>query len=175
MLKRVRQVWAAFTARITPADEVYVAEHLNAREQLLFWQMGLAEQYHALQVAQTAMNLAMRHTNVNRELLRKAALLHDVGKQRGDVSTADKIITVLVHALSPRTGRIIARPGQGGMYANLRHAFYIYGHHARRGAKLADNAGVEKPVVDWIRRHHKEPSAGDPLELQLLQAADNQH
>jgi len=175
VFRRVRQVQAALFARITPADEVYIAEHLNSREQHLFWKMAVADQYHALQVAKTVLRMADEHQVVERELLRKAALLHDVGKMRGDISTIDKIITVLVHALSPRAGRILARPGRGGLIANLRHAFYIYGHHARRGAKLAAQAGVAAPVVEWIRRHHQKLTTDDPLELRLLQAADNQH
>lgn len=175
MLKRVKQVWAALVARLTPADELYIAEHLNSREQQLFWQMALVDQFHALQVARTAMDFADRTPGVDRELLRKAALLHDVGKIRGDISTMDKIITVLVHAVSPRAGRIIARPGKGNKIANLRHAFYIYGHHARRGAKLAANAGVETSVVTWIRRHHQKLTPDDPPELRLLQESDSKH
>jgi len=175
VFKRARQVWAALVARITPADELYIAEHLNSREQQLFWQMALVDQFHALQVTKSAMDLADRYPEVDRELLRKAALLHDVGKMRGDISTLDKIITILVHAVSPRAGRIIARSGKGGKIANLRHAFYIYGHHARRGARLAANAGLEAPVVDWIRRHHQKLTADDTLEFRLLQEADSKH
>lgn len=175
MFRRVRQVRAALCARITPNDEVYIAEHLSSRAQQLFWRMAVADQYHALQVAKTALRLAERQQGVERELLRTAALLHDVGKLRGDISTLDKIITVLVYALSPRTGRMLARPGRGGKIANLRHAFYIYGHHARRGAKLAAQAGVAAPVVEWIRRHHRNLTADDPPELRLLQAADNEN
>jgi putative nucleotidyltransferase with HDIG domain len=175
VFKRTKQVWAALIAHLTPVDEIYIAEHLNSREQQLFWQMALVDQFHALRVAKTAVALAERHPEVRRDLLRKAALLHDVGKMRGDISTLDKIITVLVYAVSPRVGRSIARPGKGGRIANLRHAFYIYGHHARRGAKLAANAGLEAPVVDWIRRHHQELTPADPWELRLLQAADKEH
>ena len=85
MFQRVRQVRAALFARITPADEVYIAEHLNSRAQQLFWQMAVADQYHALQVAKTALRMAEKHQGVERELLRTAALLHDVGKRRGDM------------------------------------------------------------------------------------------
>lgn len=175
VLKRVKQVWAALTARITPEDELYVAEYLNSREQGLFWNMALPDQYHALQVARTAMELAKGYANVNCTLLRRAALLHDVGKMRGDVSTFDKILTVLVYQASPRLGRIIARPGKGGTILNVRHAFYIYGHHARRGAKLAALAGVEQEMIELIRRHHQKPQATDSLELKLLREADSMH
>jgi putative nucleotidyltransferase with HDIG domain len=175
VFKRAKQVWAALTARITADDQLYVAEYLNSREQGLFWQMDLPEQYHALRVAQTAMELAEAYPAVDRELLRKAALLHDIGKMRGDISTADKIVTVLVHRFTPRMGRIIARPGKGNKIANLRHAFYIYGHHARRGAKSAANAGVEPAVVELIRRHHQKSAHTDSVELKLLRKADNRH
>lgn len=175
MFKRAKQVRAALTARITPEDRVYISKHLSDREQKLFQSMAPVDQYHAIQVAKSALELANQYPETDRDVLRKAALLHDVGKLRGDISTLDKIATVLVHAISPRLERLIAHPGKGGTFANLRHAFYIYGHHACRGAKLAADAGVEPKVVEWICRHHQKPQSDDTLEFRLLLEADNKH
>lgn len=175
VLRRAKQVWSALVARITPEDQLFVAEHLNDQEQELFWQMALVDQYHAIQVAKTAMQMAVHHSVVDHVALCKAALLHDVGKKQGDISTCDKILTVLVHAISPQLERMVARPGKGGQIDNLRHAFYIYGHHACRGARFAAQAGVEPQIIKWISRHHQTPLPTDPIELKILQEADDRH
>jgi HD superfamily phosphodiesterase len=87
MLNRINQVISALTAKITEQDETFVAKQLNAREQKLFWQMNLPDQRHALNVTYTALRLAQNKSGLNLAALTKGALLHDVGKVRGDVST----------------------------------------------------------------------------------------
>lgn len=175
MLNRLRQVWSALTARISPADRAFVARHLNAREERLFWDMAVPDQRHALNVAYTALSLAVVDPRVDRALLVKCALLHDVGKKRGDVSTLDKILTVLVHRLRPHWVEKIAAPGRGGRVRNIRHAFYIYRHHPARSAALVRQAGTAPAVADIISRHHEAPARGEPPELTLLREADERN
>lgn len=175
MLNRVKQVWSALTARVTPADQAFVAAHLNAREQALFQDMAVPDQRHSLNVAYTALKLAADQPAADKALLAKCALLHDVGKKRGDVSTLDKILTVVVFGLWPRGAEKIAAPGRGGTVQNIRHAFYIYRHHAARSAALVRQAGSAPPVAAIISRHHEPYAAGEPPELTLLRQADGLH
>jgi putative nucleotidyltransferase with HDIG domain len=171
--KRVKQVIAALTARITKQDRAFVARYLVPAEAGLFWQMNLPDQRHALNVAYTARDLAAREANVNQELLIRCALLHDVGKIKGDVSTADKIITVILDKIAPAWVRRWGRSGRGGKVANLRHAVYIYYHHAARGAAMLQAAGVAEEITAIVARHHETPADGEPPELRLLREADN--
>lgn len=101
MLKRVKQVVAAVTAEITPEDRLFVNQYLNKQEQTLIWGMNLPDQRHVLNVAYTALTLAENQKNIDLNLLVTCALLHDVGKVKGDVSTVDKIVNVIGHKVSP--------------------------------------------------------------------------
>jgi putative nucleotidyltransferase with HDIG domain len=171
--KRVKQVVAALTARIEKHDQDFLSKNLSKAEAAFFYQMNLPDQRHALNVAYTALELADGQEPVDRDLLVKCALLHDVGKVKGDVSTADKIITVLFDTFAPVWAKSWGRQGRGGKIDNLRHAVYIYYNHATRGAAMLTAAGLHPQVTQIIARHHEAPAVGEPPELTLLRAADN--
>lgn len=173
MLKRVKQVVAAVTAEITPEDRLFVNQYLNTKEQTLFWGMNLPDQRHVLNVAYTALQLTVNQENIDENLLITCALLHDVGKVKGDVSTMDKIMTVIGHKVSPLWAQKWGRLGRGNKLKNLRHAFYIYFHHAQRSANMLQEIGTKPQVVDIVAKHHKTPADQDPLELVLLRKSDD--
>ena len=175
MLNRVKQVIAALKASITVEDKVFVSRYLNAAEQKLFWAMNLPDQCHVLNVAQTALQLAQHQQKIDVTLLVKCALLHDVGKIKGDVSTIDKIITVMGYKLSPRWAKQWGRLGKGSKIDNLRHAFYIYFHHAERGSMMLKEINSSPQLVDIIAKHHEAPTDYDPLELVILRKSDDLH
>ncbi|MCE5284258.1 MAG: HD domain-containing protein [Pelosinus sp.] len=174
MLNRIKQVFAALTAKISAADRAFVDKYLTDSEQRLFWQMNLPDQRHALNVAYTAVGF-LEIGKVNKLLLIRCCLLHDVGKIRGDVSTFDKIITVLAHKLTPKWAAKWGRLGRGGKLDNLRHAFYVYFHHAERSAQMLLAGGTSGLLIDIIRSHHQPPAEGDLAELVLLRRADNKN
>lgn len=173
MNKRVKQVFSAITARIEASDQNFIANYLSTDEANFFYQMNLPDQRHALNVAYTALELADEQKQVDQELLIKCALLHDVGKVKGDVSTADKIITVVLDTFTPQWAKSWGREGRGRKIANLRHAVYIYYNHAARGSAMLAAAGMPLHITEIIARHHEAPAVGEPPELTLLRAADN--
>lgn len=175
MANRVKQVIAALTAKITLEDKVFVSHYLTAAEQVLFWGMNLPDQRHVLNVAYTALQLAKEYEAIDCSLLVKGALLHDVGKIKGDVSTMDKIMTVMGHRLAPKWSKQWGRLGRGGRLTNLRHAFYIYFHHAQRSAAMLKAIGACPKLIEMVAKHHEAPAENDPLELILLRKADERH
>lgn len=175
MNKRIRQVIAAVTARISEQDRRLIACYLDVGEAELFWRMNLADQRHALNVACTAGELADANPAIDRQLLIKCALLHDIGKVKGDVSTFDKIIAVLLDKFASDWARQWARQGRGGKLANLRHAIYIYYHHAGRGAAMLKARGASEQLAQLVARHHDAPENDDCPELTLLRQADSEH
>ncbi len=174
LFQRVKQFIAALTARITAADRQLVNKELSLEERQLFWAMNLPDQRHALNVAYTAMKLARNWPGIDRQLLLRCALLHDVGKVRGDLSTFDKIITVLAHKSSPRWARSWGRYGRGNKLLNVRHAFYIYFHHGERSAVMLRALGLEQEAA-IVAKHHEAPADDDLPELVLLRQADELH
>ncbi|WP_122626827.1 HD domain-containing protein [Lucifera butyrica] len=175
MRQRIKQFITALTAKITPADRAFVKQYLTPAEERLFWQMNRPDQRHTLNVAYTVLRLIAGRAQIRRFVLIKSALLHDVGKTKGDVSTADKVITVLARRLLPGPAARWGRPGRGGRFANLRHAFYIYFHHPARGAQLLKQAGTEAAVVEIVAKHHAAPVEEDPPELIILRQADDKN
>lgn len=173
MLKRVKQVVKALTAAITAADREFVSRELLPAEQQLFWSMNKPDQRHALDVAYTALRLAEGRSDINQQLLIQCALLHDVGKVKGDVSTFDKIAAVIAHKAAPHWAKRWAKAGRGSRVANLRHAFHTYFHHAERSAEFLQQSGSNAAVVAIVRRHHQAELPEDPPELTLLRIADD--
>jgi len=171
--KRVKQAVAALTARIDESDKGFVDKYLNKAQAALFWQMNLPDQRHALNVAYTARKLAADQADVDQQLLIKCALLHDVGKVKGDVSTADKIITVILDTFAAQWAKSWGKMGRGGKIDNLRHAVYIYYNHAARGAAMLRAAGLPQELIEIVARHHEAPVVGEPPELTLLKMADS--
>ena len=174
LFQRVKQFLAALTARVTANDRQLVSQALSLEESQLFWAMNLPDQRHTLNVAYTAMKLARKWPTIDRQLLLRCALLHDVGKIKGDLSTYDKIITVLAHKASPRWARSWGRYGRGNKLANVRHAFYIYFHHSARSAAMLRELGLEQEAA-IVAKHHEAPAGDEPLELVLLRQADELH
>lgn len=170
--KRIKQIYAAMAAKIHADDQAFITQWLNGRESELFWAMNLPDQRHALNVAYTALTLnESRLYRVDRTKLIKCCLLHDVGKVRGDVSTFDKVMAVIVYKTMPEFARKHRCYGRGGRWRNLCHALYIYEHHARLGyEKLMQMGNVE--IAEIIVRHHEAETADDGAELLLLREAD---
>jgi len=176
MLNRFLQVWSALTACINEEDKLFVEQYLSVQEQMLFWGMSLPDQRHALNVAHTAQRLANEQSGVDKLLLTRCALLHDVGRRNGDVSTGEKIAAVLLDALVPRWSKSWGREGsQCGFIDHLRHALYVYYHHPERGVELLQPLGVETILLLIIAIHHNPSADADPPELHLLQQADQMH
>ena len=91
-MQRVRQFFRAIFASVSAEDERFLQEFLSEQEQSLFCRMLLADQYHALQTAYTAQALWAKDAGAADErLLTRCALLHDIGRKKGDMGIAGKV------------------------------------------------------------------------------------
>ena len=166
MYGRVRQFVRAVTQHMGEADHAFVRANLPAKALPLFYAMHPADQVHARNVAYTARALAERHglPEEQRAFLIRCALLHDVGRRKGDLDILGKVFAVLMmHYLPHASERLMEHEGRLG------HALYVYPHHPAIGAGMAEEARI-------IERHHMADdmadAAGDRQVLRLLREAD---
>ncbi len=168
MIGRVRQFVRAITAQVTAEDRAYVESVLPKEALPLFYGMHRADQRHALNVAQTAMQLAEERraegTPIDERLLERCALLHDVGRRKGDLDIFGKVFCVLAVHFFPARARMWAEDGTSKMLA-------VYFHHPKIGAALLRDIGLSKEAA-IIERHHEAEQAEDAIELRLLRLAD---
>ena len=112
MYGRVRQFVRAVTQHMGEADHAFVRANLPAKALPLFYAMHPADQVHARNVAYTARALAGERglPEEQRAFLIRCALLHDVGRRRGDLDILGKVFAVLMmHYLPRTTGRLMVR------------------------------------------------------------------
>jgi hypothetical protein len=95
----VRRWWGSLSnSPPSAADARWADAHLLVGERAIFASMSLADRRHAIIVARRFLEL---RPGSPREHV-AAALLHDVGKSRGDLSTTQRVIATIV---GPRTRR----------------------------------------------------------------------
>lgn len=172
MLNRVKQFFFALNPKITFAQTIYVQEVLDSKQARLFFQMSLEDQSHCLKVAQTAEKLADKYRqNIDKEILIKAALLHDIGKNKKYSNVWYKTICVVMDKLFHDYAVKVAVENTEKLF--LSKTLYYYYNHPNIGAdKLRDINNEEKLalLVEW---HHDKSKQSLLPELKFLQQADD--
>lgn len=175
MIQRVRQFFRAIFATMREADHALVRQSLSKAEQELFYAMHVADQVHARNVARTALALAEENPcGVDRTLLLRAALLHDVGRRTGDLDVWGKVFAVLAMKFFPRLVLRLMRVEAGSIFYPLGRALFVSHHHASIGAARLRAIGLFREAA-IVERHHLPPAAEDAPELLLLRMADEQN
>ncbi len=164
IFKRAKQFFRAACAKISAEDEIYISRHLSDEERKLFFAMSTVDQAHCLNTAHTIEKIAGEGTDKN--FLIRCALLHDVGRVKGDMSIAGKIFCVLVHTFSPKLADKLEIRGN--------REIYVYRHHAELGAEKLQKIGLLKES-EIVAAHHSPEKIDDPPELKLLRSADEQN
>ena len=125
---------------------------LEEPEKDLFWSQQLTDLRHAHDCARYVSDRMP-----DRRDLARAALLHDLGKQRSRLGPIGRSIATLLAAV--------------GIRGSSRHASYT--RHAHEGAAFLADAGAERLVVAYTRHHHEErPAWFAADEWDLLMTAD---
>jgi putative nucleotidyltransferase with HDIG domain len=167
---RLRQFWHSLTAQpLSAAMLADVGRVLDKQQVALFCRMSPADQWHAYRVYDL-----LRGAGHDDGALLAAALLHDVGKVRADLSVWDRSLAVLGETFAPRRAEAWGDAAQDGW----KQTFAVRRHHAAWGAELAADAGAPAEVVELIRRHQDTSDAGasrNQERLTLLQWADGQN
>ncbi len=172
MMTRVRQFVRALRARLEERDKLYIAAYLSGREQDLFYAMHVADQYHALQVAYTSERLAEGSREpLDRKLLIRSALLHDVGRKKGDLDIWGKVLAVLLHKFLPDISRRWAEEKASGFRGRAGRMMHVYYHHPEIGAEMLRGIGCLREA-ELAEKHHEPETPADGAELRILRRAD---
>ncbi len=158
-VQRVRQLFGAVTARISPGEEAIPDNYLTAALRKLFFAMPVNDQRHALNVFYQLR--AAGHENTD---LLQAALLHDVGKSRAKAGLFTRVAMVLLPRIDRR---LIDRLGKEHS-EGWRGTFFVYPRHAQIGAELVHRTGASSELVRLIREHGSPPA--DSLARALHEA-----
>jgi hypothetical protein len=152
--RRVTQFVAHVRARVDPAEDADALAQLPPTAAALFEGMPVADRRHAIDVVS---NLARQ--GIDDPDVQVAGLLHDVAKGHR-VRIWHRVGGVLLEALAPRLLHRLASPDPG----SWRHPWFLYLHHARLSAQLAEAAGCTPRAVAFLRG-----AVGDE-DAQLLRA-----
>ena len=116
MIGRVRQFFLAAFARISASDREYVERSLVPALRRLFFEMSVPDQCHAVRTARCAQMLMRKFSEpepVDSAFLTRCALLHDIGRKKGDLGTIWKSIAVLFSALFPKCAYAYGNSSEG--------------------------------------------------------------
>lgn len=140
LLYRLRQLFAALTARVPEEDRALLRHTLSPAELRLFERMPRYDQRHCLDVFNT-----LRAGGYDDPALLRAALLHDCGK----VDDEGRPIPLLYYGLFVALQRLLpglydlaARSGRGPL-----RMFAVHAAHDQRSARLAAGAGCAPELI----------------------------
>ncbi|BEU88173.1 HD domain-containing protein [Selenomonas sp. TAMA-11512] len=168
MKKRIRQFCRAVFAReLSDEERAFAAEYLTEVETVFFFSMDCIDQKHALAVAKTILEKASQYNAQDIVFLCRLALLHDIGRRKGDLGIWGKVLAVLLDAVCPRWAKKQAEKNASWM----QHALYVYYRHPEIAARMLRGIGCEEEAA-IIARHHAPETPQDSLELRLLRMAD---
>lgn len=166
---RALQFIRALSAHVSPEDKAFVEKYLPTELHPLFFALSVPDQCHALRTARNAAVLAKTmQDEADIPFLIRCALLHDVGRKKGDLGTFGKSFAVLFAAICPDLARSYGNNLGGGVLARKMR---VYFHHAEIGAELLSRMGFAREA-EIVRKHHEAPAENDPPELRILRRAD---
>jgi len=180
MSKRITQFFSALKAKISYEDLTFIDKYLNSTEKSLFFEMDLPTQKHCLNVTKTSLLLIRKlhnnsgYANIDTNLLIKTGLLHDIGKPAGGLRTWHRVVIVVANSLLPASLlNDFSRDYNKTSKLGLKYAFFLQKNHPALGGALAKRFNLNPELIYLIKEHHSNISEKSPMELQILQKADN--
>lgn len=146
-MKRVKQLRKALFPRLNLSDVQFVDTILDCTEKELFSRMSLVDQRHCVD---TALMLRAIHSPKADPLLLKAALLHDIGKSKSQISLGVRVLFVILNSCPPPFRDYLERL----FPSSLTEVFGTLFSHPQLGAEMGAKHGLEESVVQAIRYHH---------------------
>lgn len=150
--QRIKQFYMNITDTMKKEDYDYVNKILNEKEMNWFLKLSKSEQKHSLRNATDIENII--DSNLisnevilnNKESLKRASLLHDIGKSRKRLNVFDKSIIVILNKLTK--GNLIKFKKSKKIQCYYRHSEYSY--------EILKDILDDKIILNIAKNHHNE-------------------
>lgn len=160
---RVKQFYWAVNSKIDKKDLNFLHNNLNKEELKLFYKLSIQDQKHSLRVAYDVESVC-KSNKLDSKILKKAALLHDIGKCDGKLNIIDKSLIVLADNLTK---------GSIKKFSNIKK-ISVYYNHGKIGREILNNYNYDQRLLYLIENHHNHNLIGD-VELDILRMCDDRN
>ncbi|ADD02071.1 MULTISPECIES: HDIG domain-containing metalloprotein [Thermoanaerobacter] len=152
-MDRIKQYFKAKRAKIYEKDYKFLMNFLNDKELEYFKKLPVYEKRHSLDVCYYLID----KYGIKEHDLLKAAIFHDIGKIKAEITPFKKAIAVIFNKFP--------------LLANfLERYFYflkIYNNHTEYSAQICKEIGLNERIIDIVKHHHdKIPKDEDIIKLQ---------
>jgi predicted HD phosphohydrolase len=106
---QISKFFKSLSISFTKSEIEFVRKYLKPQEQILFYRMPVADQKHAIEIAQILESRAKDQTGINTKELIQAGLLHDLGKCFYPFSLRDRVLGSLLRQFLPPAYESLAR------------------------------------------------------------------
>ncbi|OEF98269.1 HD domain-containing protein [Desulfuribacillus alkaliarsenatis] len=176
--QRIKQLAWALTAHYKGIDEFQVCKQLNNQEQELFFAMSKPDQYHAFRVYETVLQHLEKDRNLSEleiQLLKKAALLHDVGRIKGEFTIAHKVLAVIIDRYIQKKPSAERQDIINRVITRRRPYFlYIYYKHPILSKQRLEQIGSH-PLLIFLTEHHHSNLPVQQLIADVQIACEDKH
>ncbi|OEH87022.1 hypothetical protein BHU72_01850 [Desulfuribacillus stibiiarsenatis] len=192
---RVMQLYWALIAPLVKLDHQSIRHELSSEEYRLFLSMSKIDQYHSFRVYQTVLRLldgyessdeCNHHRNTNFDTkhvsaLKKAALLHDIGRKDGDLPILQKVWVVVQDYQLKKKPASEQRAIKQMIFETEQPPYrFTYYFHPQKSKKRLEQITDDATLLFLVEQHHTSieqlHSEGfseiDVCLLQFLQRAD---
>jgi len=162
--QRIRQVvWAVSAVFANPRiDNDTVKIELTEAEKRLYYAMSNIDQYHTYRVYRSLQNFItsdeykeIRCSEHYYGIIKKAALLHDVGRRNGEFTILLKIFSVIIDRVFDFKSAVEKKEIVDRIISNKRpHFLYIYYNHPQLSKKLLESIGSDEDLLYLVEQHH---------------------
>ncbi len=173
MYKDIVRFWqCVFPPRLSDGAVTEIRTILNDSEYKVFQSMYSIDRIHGYEVYMEMLRYASQHDISIKNELKKAILLHDVGKSHLDISVLDRVI---VGVLNKLPGGFRSSVLRFPIFAFLASSYNKNAQHPEAGAQILEGSDIDTQIVRLVRYHHDREICHNELgtEGQLIYAIDN--